>query len=269
MCAKMQTKIAVMRIKILSVLLVCVFALTACQTTEKPYDLYLLIGQSNMAGRGAVEAIDKAPHPNVFMLTKDGQWRPAVEPIHFDKPKRIGTGPGLAFGKAMASVDTDARIGLIPSAVGGSTISAWQAGGYYKRTKVHPYDDAIARTKVAMQHGELKAILWHQGEYDSNPKKVPLYKDALIKLAADLRRDLDTPDVPFIVGGLGEFIATRRPESVQITAILKAAPNFMDNTAFVSAQGLTDKGDNLHFNTQSYRTLGERYAVAVQEMRGR
>src|SRR5687767_14018933 len=50
------------------------------------FHLYLLIGQSNMAGRGAVEEADKKPLPRVFMFTKEKAWAPAVDPQHFDKP---------------------------------------------------------------------------------------------------------------------------------------------------------------------------------------
>ena len=222
-----------------------------------------------MAGRGQIEAVDREAHPRVIMLDTNNQWTAATSPLHFDRPERTGTGLGLAFGKAMAEANPNARIGLIPSAVGGSPISSWQSGGFYRRTQVHPYNDAIARTKIAMRSGKLKAILWHQGESDSNARSAPHYKAALTRLAEDLRADLDAPNVPFIVGGLGDFVAIRRPESMQITEILSGLPNLIENTAFVSAQGLTDKGDNLHFNSASYREFGKRYAKTVQDLQKR
>ena len=52
---------------------------------RKPMDLYLLIGQSNMAGRGVVEAPDQKEPSRVFTLNKANEWVPAVDPIHFDK----------------------------------------------------------------------------------------------------------------------------------------------------------------------------------------
>src|SRR5262245_32294917 len=75
--------------------------------------LYLLIGQSNMAGRGKVEAEDKKPHTRVLMLNKEDQWVPAVDPLHFDKGS-AGVGPGLTFGKTLAEADKEVTIGLIP-----------------------------------------------------------------------------------------------------------------------------------------------------------
>lgn len=106
----------------LSVLL-WAFAGTASAETATPpakdMELYLLIGQSNMAGRGKVDEESKQIHPRVFMLNKDGQWVPATDPLHFDKPS-AGVGPGLAFGKALAEAAPEVRIGLIPCAVGGT-----------------------------------------------------------------------------------------------------------------------------------------------------
>ena len=93
-------------------------------STAPPLHLYILMGQSNMAGRGTVEAIDSQPHPRVFALKSNNEWGPATEPLHWDKPERIGVGPGYAFGRAMAEQDPSVQIGLIPAAVGGSSIRA-------------------------------------------------------------------------------------------------------------------------------------------------
>ena len=231
------------------------------------YDLYLLIGQSNMAGRGVVGQTDQTPHEHVFMLGKAGIWLAATDPVHFDKPEVVGVGPGLSFGKTIACYDQTRKIGLIPAAVGGSSIASWKQGGFHKQTGSHPYDDAISRARIAMKNGTLKGILWHQGEADSNAEKLPVYKSTLTKMAASFRRDLGSPDVPFIVGGLGDFFEQRHPQSAEITAILRDAPGFISNTGFVSARGLSHKGDGVHFSAQSARDLGGRYARKLLEMR--
>src|SRR5262245_25069657 len=67
--------------------------------------IFLLIGQSNMAGRGKVEEQDRTPHARVFMLNKEMAWVPAVDPVHFDKPERIGTGLTKTFGIVVAEAD--------------------------------------------------------------------------------------------------------------------------------------------------------------------
>src|SRR5438445_12927696 len=121
---------------------ICTAAFAAPAPKEK-FHLYLLVGQSNMAGRGEVEEQDKTPHPRVFSFDEKEQWVPAVEPLHFDKPKIADVGPGLAFGKAMAEAEPDVVIGLIPCAVGGSPLASWQPKAVDEATKTTPYDTAI------------------------------------------------------------------------------------------------------------------------------
>ena len=136
---------------------------------KENFHLFLLAGQSNMAGRGKVADEDREVHPRVLAWTKDGTWQPAVDPLHWDKSV-AGVGLGKSFALALAAENEDVTIGLIPTACGGSPISSWQPLGYHAQTKSHPYDDALKRAQQAMQDGTLKGILWHQGESDCKPK---------------------------------------------------------------------------------------------------
>ena len=63
---------------------------------KEKFHRVLLVGQSNMAVCGAVEAQDKTPHPRVLMLNKADTWGPAIDPLHFDKPA-AGVGLGKTF----------------------------------------------------------------------------------------------------------------------------------------------------------------------------
>src|SRR5689334_22089321 len=103
----------------------------ACSLLAQPRDLqlFLLIGQPNMAGRGAVEAQDREPIPRVFMLNKSDEWVPAVDPLHFDKPEIAGVGIGRTFARVLANADPAATIGLIPSAFGGTSLEEWKPDG--------------------------------------------------------------------------------------------------------------------------------------------
>lgn len=228
----------------------------------KSFHLYLLIGQSNMAGRGEVESQDKEIHPRVFTLDKESKWMPGFDPIHFDKPI-AGVGPGLTFGKIMAKYAQTARIGLIPCAAGGSSISVWKPGGYWEQTDSHPYDDAVERTKIAMENGVLKGILWHQGASDSNENDAELYEERLVTLINSLRSDLRTPNLFFIVATLGDFFVERCPEAKIVNEALRRISQQVENTACVDSAGLDHKGDQLHFSAESSRELGWRYAEAL------
>jgi hypothetical protein len=123
-------------------------------TAGQSLDIYLLIGQSNMAGRGTVEEQDQIPNPSVLTFTKENKWIPAVDPIHFEK-STAGVGPGRTFGIKMASHNPSVTIGLVPCAVGGTSILVWKPAAYDKKTDTHPYDDMMKRIKIAREKGVL------------------------------------------------------------------------------------------------------------------
>ena len=57
-----------------------------------------------------------------------------------------------------------------------------------------------------METSELIAILWHQGESDSCGGRYKNYYQKLSTLVNSFRKELDVPEVPFIVGGLGDYL---------------------------------------------------------------
>jgi len=230
--------------------------------TKEKFHLFLLAGQSNMAGRGRVAEEDTVPHPRVFTLNKANEWVLAKDPIHFDKPV-AGVGLGRTFGITVAEGDPSIVIGLIPCAAGGSPISSWEPGGYHGQTRSHPYDDAVKRTKIAMQKGTLKAVLWHQGESDSQPEKAKVYQQKLHALIERFRAEFDSPGLPFIAGQLGRFPVRPWNEARErVNAVHVSLPDNVKNTAFVPSTGFTHKGDKVHFDAKSMREFGKRYAKA-------
>jgi hypothetical protein len=225
--------------------------------------LFLLAGQSNMAGRGAIEARDKEPIPQVLSLDASGSWVRARDPIHWDKAI-AGVGLARAFAVEYLKRHRGVTVGLIPAACGGSPIATWAPGQYFEPTHSHPYDDALARTRRALEFGTLRGILWHQGESDSKPELAPRYEAALTVLIERLRSELGAPRVPFLIGQLGQFGAvpwdtpTRAVDAAQRRVAATASL-----AAFVSSDGLTSKPDNIHFNSASLREFGKRYAAAL------
>ena len=235
---------------------------------DETFHTYLLIGQSNMAGRGVVGPQDKEIHPRVLALNRDCEWVPAVDPIHFDKPI-AGVGPGLTFGKIIAGLDSSIRIGLIPCAAGGSPITAWQPGCCWEQTNSMPYDNAVRRARLAMSQGVLRGILWHQGESDSYEQKADLYEDRLIALIKALRADLDMPAIPFVVGTLGDFFVENCPPARLVNEALQRVPQRIERAACVMASGLGHIGDQLHFSAEAAHELGARYAAAMMHLQQR
>lgn len=238
-------------------LLALTFRASAADPVPENMQLFLLIGQSNMAGRGKVEAQDKQTHPRIFMLNKEQQWVPARDPLHFDKGA-AGVGLGSEFARVIAKTEPQATIGLIPCAFGGTSLEQWKAGGKL-------YQDAVERTKVAQKSGKLVGLLWHQGEADSSPEKVATYGDRFATMIAQLRKDLDAAEVPLIIGELGRF----RAASTDFNAALPAIAAKVPRCAMVTAEDLTDNKDKLHFDSASLRTLGQRYAAAYLKLKGK
>lgn len=227
--------------------------------------LYLLIGQSNMAGRGVVEEQDKVPHPRVIMFTKELAWAPATDPLHFDKPTIAGVGLGSSFGRVMAEADSRVTIGLIPCAVGGTPLSRWSKGGDL-------YEQAVVRARAAVKDGTLKGILWHQGESDSgNESTARSYGERLAKMVTDLRDELGAGDVPFVAGKLGEFRMDETKSGKPsfwpvVNEQIASLPTRVKQAAFVESTGLKAKSDGIHFDSPSLREFGRRYAAAMQKL---
>lgn len=245
--------------KLIAVLfLVSCVGMSAISSETPPTDmkLFLLIGQSNMAGRGKVEPKDEVTNPHIFMLTKDLQWVLAKDPMHFDKPGMIGVGPGSEFARIISKKNPTSNIGLIPCAFGGTTIEQWKPGGAL-------YKNAVDRAKEAQKSGKLVGILWHQGESDlPKPENVKAYPENFKALIAQLRKDLDAEKVPVIIGEIGHFVANSEPFNKNLPTVAKGVPL----CGYVKSDGLVDKGDKLHFDSASARSLGERYAEAYLKL---
>ncbi|WP_396624589.1 sialate O-acetylesterase [Luteitalea sp.] len=233
---------------------------------RESFHLFLLAGQSNMAGRGKVEPVDTTPIPRVLMLDRARAWVPAVDPMHFDKPV-AGTGLGRSFAARVLESSPGTTIGLIPTAVGGTRIDLWQPGAYDEATKSHPWDDALARAAAALPSGTLKAILWHQGESDATPELAPVYEAKLHALIARFRASLNAPTLPFIVGQLGQYPDVPWDDARRtVDAAHRALPAKVAHTAFVASDGLVHNGDRVHFDSASLREFGRRYANAYERL---
>ena len=234
--------------------------------TRSQLHLFLLVGQSNMAGRGDVEPGDQQPIPNVLAVNAAGEWVPAIDPLHWDKPA-AGVGLARTFAIHYLASHPGVSVGFIPAAVGGSPISSWLPGAYYAETKSHPYDDALARARPALARGTLTGILWHQGESDRSAELAPRYERALSELIARFRRDLNAPRVPFLIGQLGQFAGAPWDEyALSIDRALRQVASSVPFTAFVPSHGLAAKPDNLHFDAPALREFGRRYAAAFAEL---
>ena len=233
---------------------------------REKFRLVLLTGQSNMAGRGEVAPADRKPHPRVLMLDRSGQWVPAVDPVHYDKPA-AGVGPGRTFAIALAESDPDIVVGLIPTACGGAPISVWEPGAYWEQTASHPYDDMLSRARRALRDGELAAILFHQGEGDCYGNSPELYQKRLFTFIKRMRSDLNAVEVPVIIGQLSRFPGENwSAGKSRVDAAHRAAAAELPLVGFAESEGFTSNPDRIHFDAASQREFGRRYFEAYRKL---
>ena len=228
---------------------------------------FLLIGQSNMAGRGDFGEVEEIKNDRCYML-RNGHWVTMSEPINPDRHVfgylHSGVGLGASFADECERY-FDEEIGLIPCADGGTKISQWQPGEIL-------YDNAVVQTKLAARSSEIAGILWHQGENDSaSMEDVRAYRERFENMISSLKKDISLPDnIPVVIGELGDFVGGYQNGKLkyfrETNKILNEISRDFDNVAIASADGLTCKNDGIHFNSASYRELGKRYFNAFVSM---
>lgn len=223
----------------------------------------LLIGQSNMAGRGFIEDVPPIYNEHIKML-RNGRWQMMAEPLNFDR-HISGVGPAASFAQAWTEDHPGESIGLIPCAEGGSSIDEWTIDGLLTR-------HAISEAKFAMETSEIVGILWHQGESDSYGERYKTYEDKLLSLFKHLREELNTPDIPIIIGELGHYLGEvgfgkNAVEYKEINQILAKVAHTEKNCYFVTSKGLTANPDGIHIDAMSQRKFGLRYYEAFSKQK--
>ena len=228
-------------------------------------DIYLLMGQSNMKGRGAIPAGQTNHALIVNMHIDTHEWYEAEHPLHLkSKPDNAGYGPGVDFARELVKKDDKVLVALVPCARGGSSIGLWGANG-------SEYKKALARAQKALSDfpkgtARIAGVLWLQGESDSVEKRHGVYAEKLTDLVRRLRTDLNDPKLPFVACTIGPFIKPKGKYLYvkEINDDLLSLPKQVAGTACVDARDLEDGhiGDYMHYNTESQQIIGRRFAEA-------
>lgn len=213
---------------------------------------FLMIGQSNMAGRGNIADVERIDNPRLKVL-RNGRWQRMFVPVNPDRPFS-----GITMAESFADAyqrDHGVDVGLIPCADGGTQLEQWKEGSLL-------FDHAVFMAKLAERTSTIAGVLWHQGESDCKPGRAETYLARLNAFYAALSRALDLEKVPFIVGGLGEFLNELEVERAYRDDVNRQIMRFAEShpmVAFASSDGLKGKPDNLHFTAESQRVFGLRY----------
>ncbi|TKV90074.1 hypothetical protein SEVIR_9G004500v4 [Setaria viridis] len=226
--------------------------------------IFILAGQSNMAGRGGVVAnrwdgvvpSDCAPSPAVLRLSPDLRWEQAREPLHqgidASNNHAVGVGPGMPFANALLRSGRAGApvVALVPCAVGGTRMADWARG-------TDLYAQMLRRARVALETGgRIGALLWYQGESDTvRWSDANEYGRRMGMFVRDIRADLGIPHLLVIQVGLASGLG-------HYTQLVREAQKGIKlrNVRFVDAMGLPLQDGHLHLSTQAQVQLGHMLA---------
>lgn len=217
--------------------------LSSTAAAEKPVHVFILSGQSNMAGMkpeaGFVPEAKKlfADGEVVYLkIARGGQpirlwvseWNEIAEK-HGLNSKIKGAGP-----------DND--------------------GTKYYKPILAQYKALIAK------HPKPASVTfcWMQGERDAKENLSAAYADAMRQLIANLRRDLGQPAMNFVIGRLSDCMASKSWMAVREAQVAVADGDARG--AWVDCDDLNDKEkkgvkrNDLHYTAEGYALLGRRYA---------
>ena len=195
-------------------------------------------------------------------MLRNGRWQMMAEPINYDRPV-AGVGPAGSFAAMWCMEHEEDKIGLIPCAEGGSSLDDWNVDQTL-------YQHAVSQTRFALQDTELSGILWHQGENDSFGGSYQTYYEKLQVIVERLRNDLNAEKVPFIMGGLGDYLGksgfgSNCAEYEMVNRELLRFAMEQEYTYFATAEGLTPNPDGIHIDAVSQRRFGIRYYEAFSK----
>ncbi len=228
-------------------------------------DLWVMGGQSNMQGRGRLDAPEvEEPHTLVHAFDMSDRWLIAREPLHWrlDSPdpahwpelrqptdderlaqhkgRTDGVGPGLAFAGEVVR-QAGVPIGLVPCAVGGTSMEQWdpeqvKLGGRSLYGAMLRRVDAVG--------GRVRGLLWYQGEADAVGCVSNVFAARFSRFVQAVRHDFGSPDLPVLFVQIARRIV---PDDVrlELNAVQEAqriCAREVPNTDFVPSVDLPHGG---------------------------
>lgn len=219
--------------------------------------VFIMAGQSNMAGRAIVSPSDTISSPRILTINREGNLIKAAEPLHNFEEKLKGLDCGVSFAnEILAHVSDSVNIILIPVAVGGSSINKWTGDSIHRNVKL--LSNFRDKLQIGANYGIVKAILWHQGESDATVQGSKDYQLKLKNIFASFRSIARDKQITIITGHIGEFAENKYIENINKAIDIADAED--ENVYRICTDDFNDIGDNLHFDAPSQRKMGIRMA---------
>jgi len=242
--------------------------------------VFILAGQSNMAGSTPTTGLPSnltQIQPDVIMYAsgqidtlKANQWLNLGPDFGGDSGY---FGPELAFGRTMADSlsDTGVKVALIKLAYGGIDLycqfrppSSGGTVGYGYSNLFTTIQSALAA--LPSQYTTVIAgMLWLQGESDGmNIFWANAYDTNLTNLIADLRTDLNLPELPFVAGMI--HLSSWWPFADIVRNAETNAANRDPNVGVFETQDLPLGVDSAHYQTDAMVEIGKRFALTLLQV---
>ena len=228
-------------------------------------DVWIIAGQSNASGYAKGPYFDE-PELGLHMLRHNGAWGLATHPLGDSTDTAYpavretynpGHSPFLHFARLLRR-ELGCPIGLIPAALGGSPLEAWDP----RHASGGPLAANLAGM-AARAGGRVKGIVWYQGESDAEPGRAEGYLKRFLAAAAAWREALGRPRLPILTAQLGRYYS-RSPggedlEWSQVREAQRQAARLDPDITVVPALDLPLE-DSIHLDVPGNMVLGERLA---------
>ncbi|CAL8979650.1 hypothetical protein PROP_02883 [Propionicimonas sp. T2.31MG-18] len=230
-------------------------------------DTYLVIGQSNAAGR-ARDRVADGPQLGVHHYRADGTWALAAHPLndgtravhvgHFEN-HNTGHSPALHFAKRLLAA-TGVPVGLVMAAFGGSPLRWWvDADGLAPLAE-------NALEMLASAGVQPRGVVWYQGEADCFERGSADYAERFGRFVAEFRERLGQPGLPFLTVQLARCTApVEGDQDAQWGALReqqRRAAHQLDGVHVVPTGDLP-LYDFIHLSSAANLVLAERLADAA------
>jgi len=232
-------------------------------------DVFLAVGQSNMAGYSGTLHPVEPPVDAVHLFGNDYVWKRAAEPMDsgVDQVDRVSAeNPKhslmLAFAKEV-QLGIGVPVAIVPAPLGGSNLhTQWQRRADAPLNRGTLYGSSIHRVMVQGYAHPIRGVLWYQGESDVWRGMVAYLQD-LEELVDDYRADLSAPDLFF--GNCQLATCEHCTNLGPFTEIQEAQRRQAEQDVLSAVVGLVDlpKSDQIHLNVAGYKEAGRRLGRAV------
>lgn len=270
-------------------------------SAQDEVDVYILSGQSNMAGSGNKSQLPKPWHtPLPSVQYWDGQQFVDFDPMKLNLNGGGRFGPEVGFSGTMASLQPDKTIYVIKFALSGQPLHAgfngakWMGeepgpgrgtfypgtspedpnmGNHYKRLR-DQFTKAFAALREAGKRPQLKGIAWMQGEADAKQAISAMkYDQSIALLKSRIEEDCQSGPVPFAMGQVLPHIPwmdrfTHRAEIRQVQAdadMRSDSERAILGVWNVPTDGMPMLADTVHYDTTGQLMLGTSFALGVLE----